>query len=71
VYHPPGLKSWVFSARRSSSSRRPKKARRQRQGPTAKDKATFVWKQGVLMAKRTVKLTKADWDDRVGLSFMQ
>jgi hypothetical protein len=62
VYHPSGLNSWIFSARRSLLSRRPKKARRQRHGPTAKDKAAFVWKHRFLMVKRTAKLTKADWD---------
>jgi hypothetical protein len=51
--------------RRRGRSRQQQKARRQRHGPTAKDKAVFVWRQRFLMVKRTVKLTKADWDNLV------
>jgi Transposase len=51
--------------RRRGRPRNKQKARRQRQGPTAKDKAVFVWKHRFLMVKRTAKLTKADWDNLV------
>jgi hypothetical protein len=51
--------------RRRGRPRNEQKARRQRQGPTAKDKAVFVWKHRFLMVKRTAKLTKADWDNLV------
>ena len=37
----------------------------QRQGPTAKDKAAFVWKHRYLIVKRTAKLTQVDWDNLV------
>jgi len=39
--------------------------RRQRQGPTAKDKAAFVWRQRFLIVKRTAKLTTTEWDNLV------
>ncbi len=51
--------------RRRGRSGDRQKARRQRQGPTAKDKAAFVWKHRFLMVKRTAKLTKAEWDNLV------
>ncbi len=45
--------------RRHGRPRKEQKARRQRQGPTARDKAAFIWKHRFLMVKRTAKLTKA------------
>jgi len=41
------------------------KARRQRQGPTAKGKAAFVWKRRFLIVKRSARLGRAEWDDLV------
>jgi len=43
-------------------------ARRQRRGPTNKDKATFVYKHRFLIVKRTENLTKREWD-RLGQMF--
>jgi hypothetical protein len=40
-------------------------ARRQRCGPTAKDKAAFVWRHRYLIVKRLAKLTRAEYDDLV------
>jgi transposase-like protein len=51
--------------KRRGRPRRKQKACRQRQGPTAKDKATFVWKHRFPIVKRTAKLTRADWDNLV------
>ncbi len=48
--------------RRGRPSRR-QQARRQRHGPTAKEKASFVWKHRFLIVKRSENLTAADWDD--------
>jgi len=58
---------------RAGRKRRPgrpskrQKARRQRQGPTAEDKAAFVWRHRFLIVKRCAKLSKAEWDDLVQL----
>ncbi|HYT88988.1 MAG TPA: transposase [Gemmataceae bacterium] len=52
--------------RRGRPSKR-QQARRQRRGPTNKEKAAFVWKHRFLMVKRSGKLTKAEWDDLVQL----
>jgi Transposase len=41
------------------------KARRQRQGPTVKEKASFVWKHRFLIVKRAAKLSAAEWGDLV------
>src|SRR4051794_12758809 len=38
-------------------------ARRRRQGPTAKEKATFVWKHRFLVVKKAARLTKAEKED--------
>jgi hypothetical protein len=51
--------------RRAGRTRKKQKACRQRQGPTAKDKAAFVWKHRYLIVKRTAKLTQVDWDNLV------
>jgi hypothetical protein len=51
--------------RQAGRPRKEQKARRQRQGPTAKDKAVFVWKNRFLIVKRTAKLTKGDWNNLV------
>jgi hypothetical protein len=40
-------------------------ARRQRRGPTAKEKAAFVWKHRFLIVKRTARLSKVEWADLV------
>jgi hypothetical protein len=50
--------------RRGRPSKRQQVRRRQR-GPTAKEKASFVWKRRFLIVKRTAKLTKAEWEDLV------
>jgi hypothetical protein len=38
-------------------------ARRRQRGPTAKEKAAFVWKHRFLIVKRTAKLTEGERDD--------
>jgi len=38
-------------------------ARRRQRGPTAKEKAVFVWKHRFLIVKRTAKLTQAERED--------
>jgi hypothetical protein len=38
-------------------------ARRRQRGPTAKEKAAFVWKHRFLIVKRTARLTPAERDD--------
>jgi hypothetical protein len=48
--------------RRGRPSQR-QQARRQQRGPTAKEKATFVWKHRFLIVKRTAKLTAAEQKD--------
>jgi hypothetical protein len=48
--------------RRGRPSRR-QKARQQRRGPTARQKAAFVWKHRFLIVKRSGQLTKEEWDD--------
>lgn len=48
--------------RRGRPSKKHQTRRRQR-GPTAKEKAAFVWKHRFLIVKRTVKLTKAERED--------
>jgi transposase-like protein len=50
--------------RRGRPSKR-QKARRQQRGPSAKQKAAFIWKHRFLIAKRSAKLTKQEWDDLV------
>jgi transposase len=40
-------------------------ARQRRRGPTAKEKATFVYKHRFLIVKRTENLTKKDWGNLV------
>jgi len=50
--------------RRGRPSKR-QQARRQRQGPTAKEKAAFIWKRRFLIVKRSTKLRQAEWDDLV------
>lgn len=47
---------------------RPSKAqrqRRQRSGPTAKEKASFVYKHRFLIVKKAQRLSKHEWDDLV------
>ena len=53
--------------RRHGRPGRRQQARRQRQGPTVRDKAAFVWRHRFLIVKRAAKLTKAEWDDLVQL----
>src|SRR5215471_4619837 len=48
--------------RRGRPSKR-QQARRLKRGPTAKEKAAFVWKHRFLIVKRTAKLTQAERDD--------
>jgi Transposase len=48
--------------RRGRPSKR-QQARRRQRGPTAKEKATFVWKHRFLVVKRTAKLTQGERDD--------
>jgi hypothetical protein len=50
--------------RRGRPSKR-QQARRRRQGPTAKEKAAFVWKHRFLIVKRCAKLSKAEWGELV------
>lgn len=45
--------------RRGRPSKR-QQSRRRRQGPTAKEKAAFVWKHRFLIVKRTAKLSQAE-----------
>jgi hypothetical protein len=40
-------------------------ARRRQEGPTAKEKAAFLWKHRFLIVKRAAKLTRQEWDDLV------
>jgi transposase-like protein len=51
--------------RRRGRPSKQQKARRQRRGPTAQEKAAFVWKHRFLIVKRSAKLTKEEWDDLV------
>jgi hypothetical protein len=48
--------------RRGRPSKR-QQARRRQRGPTAKEKAAFVWKHRFLIVKKTARLTKADRED--------
>jgi hypothetical protein len=48
--------------RRGRPSQR-QQARRQQRGPTAKEKAAFVWKHRFLIVKRTARLTPAERED--------
>jgi hypothetical protein len=48
--------------RRGRPSKR-QQARRRQRGPTAKEKAAFVWKRRFLIVKRTAKLSQAEWTD--------
>jgi Transposase len=41
------------------------KSRRRQRGPTAQEKASFIWKHRFLVVKRSAKLTKEEWDDLV------
>jgi hypothetical protein len=50
--------------RRGRPSKR-QHTRHQRQGPTAREKAAFVWKHRFLIVKRSAKLGPAGWDDLV------
>jgi Transposase len=49
--------------RRRGRPSKQQQARRRQQGPTAKDKAAFVWKHRFLIVKRTAKLTEAEKKD--------
>jgi hypothetical protein len=49
--------------RRCGRPSKRQQARRRGQGPTAKDKAAFVWKHRFLIVKRTAKLTEAERKD--------
>jgi hypothetical protein len=49
--------------RRGRPSKR-QQARRRRRGPTAKEKAAFVWKHRFLIVKRSANLTDAEKKDR-------
>jgi hypothetical protein len=49
--------------RRRGRPRKRQQARRRGQGPTAKDRAAFVWKHRFLIVKRTAKLTEAERKD--------
>src|SRR5262249_7503821 len=48
--------------RRGRPSKR-QRARRRQRGPTAKEKAAFVWQHRFLIVKRSAKLTPAERDD--------
>src|SRR5439155_22348235 len=48
--------------RRGRKSKR-QAARRQQRGPTAKEKAAFVWKHRFLIVKKTARLTQAERED--------
>src|SRR5262245_47172148 len=48
--------------RRGRPSKR-QRARRRQRGPTAKEKAAFIWKHRFLIVKRAAKLTEAERDD--------
>ena len=48
--------------RRGRPSKR-QQARRRQRGPTAREKAAFVWRHRFLIVKRTAKLTKAEQQD--------
>jgi hypothetical protein len=48
--------------RRGRPSKR-QRSRRQQRGPTAKEKAAFVWKHRFLIVKRAAKLTQRERDD--------
>jgi hypothetical protein len=49
--------------RRRGRPRKRQQARRRQRGPTAKEKAAFVWKHRFLIVKRAAKLTKAEKGD--------
>jgi hypothetical protein len=51
--------------RRRGRPTRRQQARQQRQGPTVRQKASFVWKHRFLIVKRSAKLTRTEWDDLV------
>jgi hypothetical protein len=50
-------------ARRLGRPSQRQQARRRQRGPTAKEKAAFVWKHRFLVVKRTAKLTEAEKKD--------
>jgi hypothetical protein len=49
--------------RRRGRPGKQQQTRRRHRGPTAKEKAAFVWKHRFLIVKRTAKLTKAEKED--------
>jgi hypothetical protein len=49
--------------RRGSKAQGTRCCRRQRRGPTNKEKAKFVYKHRFLIVKRTEKMTRQDWDN--------
>jgi hypothetical protein len=49
--------------RRRGRPAKRQRARRRQRGPTAKEKAAFVWKHRFLIVKRAAKLTPAERDD--------
>ncbi len=51
--------------RRRGRPSRHQQARRQQHGPTAKEKAAFVWKRRFLVVKRSAKLSQEEWRDLV------
>src|SRR5262249_45574177 len=58
--------SAAWAGRPEAAAGRPSKrqqARRRQRGPTAREKAAFVWKHRFLIVKRTAKLTPSERDD--------
>jgi hypothetical protein len=53
--------------RRRGRPRQQPGAQQQQRGPTNRAKASFVWRHRFLIVKRSARLTRADWDDRVQL----
>src|SRR5947209_8325353 len=49
--------------RRRGRPRKRQQARRRQRGPTAREKAAFVWKHRFLIVKRTAQLTEAERED--------
>lgn len=49
--------------RRRGRPGKKQRARRKRRGPTAREKAAFVWKHRFLIVKRSSKLTEAEQED--------
>jgi hypothetical protein len=56
-------RGWAGRKRRRGRPSKRQQSRRRHQGPTAKEKAAFVWKRRFLIVKKAAKLSKAERQD--------